>query len=269
MDQYDDWALNAPKKWPEIFALAGRLLDEAKVLAGSGELRGNDHPGVVRALLFGRVLSGTRGLVLLAKNGLLVEADSQFRSNMEALFRLSALVEDASLLPRYLGEDFARRRRAMQDVRNLLSGSSSITAKDIDDTLAAIDREESSFRKQHGLDVLREIKIWEWVQAGGQTDFFWGKYVLHSGVTHHSARDLERRLRLSDDGKEIEAILFHPDTESPEEIIADGLLLLVRAMILYAKGAGVELPSKTNGIKQELDQLFEKRVAGKLDEQFP
>lgn len=237
------------------------------MLAGAGELRGNDHPGVVRALLFGRVLSGTRGLILLAKNGLLVEADSQFRSNMEALFRLSALVEDASLLPRYLGEDFARRRRAMQDVRNLLSCSSSITAKDVDETLAAIDREENAFRKQHGLDVLREIKIWEWVQAGGQSDFFWGKYVRHSGVTHHSARDLERRLRLSNDGKEIEAILFHPDTESPVDIITDGLLLLIRAMILYAKGAGVELSAEIEVIKRELDQLFEE-LAGKLDERL-
>ena len=267
MDQYDEWALKSPEQWPEVFALAGDFLLQAKVLAGTGELRGNDHLGVIRALLFGRVLSGTRALVLLAKTGLLIEADSQFRSNMEALFRLAALAEDGSMLPRYLGEDFARRRRAMNDVRNLLQTSSEITEKDVEETLAMIDREENVFREQHGLDVLKEIKIWEWVRVGRQTDLFWGKYVSHSNVTHHSARDLERRLRLTADRKQIEAILFHPDTLSPEDIVVDGLWLLLRAMDVYSKAAGVDLPAEVAGLRVVIYQLFD-RLSMRLDEKL-
>lgn len=257
MGQYEDWAEESSRRWPKIFSLAGRFLDEAKKLAGAGELRQDDHPGIVRALLFGRVLSGTKGLLLLAGHGLLVEADSQFRSNMEALFRLAALVENELIFPEYLGEDFQRRRQAMQDVRNLIRGvpqSEGVpTEEEIDATLREIDREATEFRRVSGLERLREIKVWEWAEKGQQLDFFYGKYLLHSGVTHHAARDLERRLLLSDDGDEIKAIVFCPDTDSPEELIIDGLYLLARAMDVYARSIGIEISPQAWALKHELE----------------
>jgi hypothetical protein len=257
MGQYEDWAMESTRRWPKIFALAEAFLDEAKKLANAGELRQGDHLGIIRALLFGRVLSGTKGLVLLASHGLLVEADSQFRSNMEALFRLAALIENELLLPEYLGEDFQRRRRAMEDVRNLIRGAAPAaglpTEGEIDEALREIDREANEFLRVSGLNRFREIKVWEWARVGQQSDFFYGKYLLHSGVTHHAARDLERRLRFSDDGEEIKAIVFCPDTESPEGVIVDGLYLLARAMDAYARSNGVEITANAWTLKHQLE----------------
>ena len=248
MDQYDRWAEQSTEKCPELYQLAGAMLDEGMHVVGQVETRNGDHLNTIRILLFGRVMSGTRALVLLCRYGFLTEADILLRSNIEALFRLTALIEKPEMLSQYLAEDYPRRRKAMSDVRELLKDvpDSNPSSEDIDAALRKIDREETDFLKSSGLAKSREIKVWEWALAGKQADVFHAKYLKHSNVAHHAARDLERRMTLTDDGQSIRAISFCPETNSPDELLRDALVIFGIALVAYGKCAGV-------GQRQELD----------------
>ncbi|MEP7043995.1 MAG: DUF5677 domain-containing protein [Dokdonella sp.] len=261
MNQYENWAVRSVQQWGDTYGLAERFMAEARSLINSGEIRQHEMLKIIRILLFGRILSGTHGIVMLSKAGLSTEADVLFRANMEALFRLAALVEDETMLDAYLGEDYPRRRKAMGDISKLLSTCNprpdgSVTDADLDAALRKIDQEETAFLKSSKQKRLREISTWEWVKAGNQTDFFYGKYLLHSNTAHHGARDLERHLVKSADGQEVDSILLHPDTTSPVELLVDTLLLLSRAIDLYAKSIQVEIPTALWALRSELDVLF-------------
>lgn len=165
------WARNAQQEWPWLFELAEKFTSEAYQLLAGTEIAQKDGRAAMRALLFGRVVSGTEALVALARSGFLTESDVIFRSNLEALFRLAALVEDPGMFVAYLGEDYPRRRKAMEDVRQLLASlnprpADAVTDAQIEEAIRKIDRETQDFRDRHGIERLREVKTWDWVAAG-------------------------------------------------------------------------------------------------------
>lgn len=219
----------------------------------------------MRALLFGRVISGTEALVALARSGFLTEADVIFRSNLEALFRLAALSEDEATFLMYLGEDYPRRRRAMDDIRQLLAGMDprppeAISEEDLDAAIRKIDQETQEFRARHGLEQLREVRTWDWVVAGKQYDFFHGKYLMHSNAAHHAARDLERRIVPRADGNGIETISLGIDDGNPVPIVLDSLLLLVRGIAIFCQSFGMEVPEALLRARVELDERYESEM---------
>lgn len=261
----DEWTEHAIGQWPWLFNLADRFTAEAYQLLTSTEIGQQDARGAMRALLFGRVVSGTEALVALARSGFLTEADVIFRSNLEALFRLAALFEDEAMFLVYLGEDYPRRRRAMHDIRQLLAGMDprppgGISEEDLDAAVRKIDQETQEFRARHGLDRLREVSTWDWVVAGKQYDFFYGKYLMHSNAAHHAARDLERRIVPRGDGNGVETISLGIDDGTPVPIVLDSLLLLVRGIAVFCQSFGMEVPEALLNARAELDQRYESEM---------
>lgn len=262
----EEWTRCTERKWPWLFDLATKFTSEAYQFLTDEEISQQDGRSAIRALLFGRVISGTEALVSLVRPGFLTEADIIFRSNLEALFRLAALVEDARMFLVYLGEEYPRRRKAMDDIRQLLATvdprpPEAITDADLDEAIRKIDREAQEFRDQHGIEKLREVKTWDWVVAGKQFDFFHGKYLMHSSAAHHAARDLERRIRPRADGKGVETISLGIDDGSPVEIVLDALLLLTRAIAVFSKAIDKKIPNPLIDARAELDKRFESEVA--------
>jgi hypothetical protein len=262
----EEWICHAAKQWDWLFELAGRFTTEAYKLLTETEIGQRDYRTAMRALLFVRVISGTEALVALARSGFLTEADVIFRSNLEALFRLAAQVEDEGMFIAYLGEDYPKRRKAMGDIRQLLAGSEpkppgAVTEAELDETIRKIDRETQEFLARHGVDRLREVSTWDWVVAGKQFDFFYGKYLMHSNVAHHTARDLERRIVPRDDGEGIKAISLGIDDGSPVPIVLDALLLLARGIASFAKAVDRQIPQALIDARCELDRRFESEVA--------
>ena len=256
------WTYQTREKWPWLFELARTFLHEAYALSARVTLDQRDAERSICVLLFGRAVSGTEALVTLAASGFLIEADIVFRSNLEALFRLAALVEEPKLLSRYLGEDYPRRRRAMGDLRELLSGidprpPGAPSDCDIDNAIREIEQEAKEFQDTHDVAKLREVKTWDWVVAGGQFDFFFGKYLMHSNVVHHAARDLERRIDVREDGQGLKAIYMGIEQESPVEIVLDGLLLLARCIDKFAKAVDEEVSDALREARAELDKRFD------------
>ncbi len=257
----DEWTRHAVEQWPWLFDLAGRFTAEAYQLLTGTEIGQRDATGAMRALLFGRIISGTDALVALARSGFLTEADVIFRSNLEALFRLAALFEDEAMFLAYLGEDYPRRRKAMHDIRQLLAGMDprppgAISEADLDAAIREIDQQTQEFRARHGLERLREVSTWDWVVAGKQHDFFHGKYLMHSNAAHHAARDLERRIVPRADGNGIETISLGIDDGPPVPIVLDSLLLLVRGIAVFCQSFGVDVPEALLNARVELDERY-------------
>lgn len=255
------WELHAKEQWPWLFELADTFTREAYGLLAGTEIAQRDGRASMRALLFGRVVSGTEALVALARSGFLTESDVIFRSNLEALFRLAALVEDPAMFLVYLGEDYPRRRKAMDDIRQLLASvdprpPEAVSDDQIEKAIRKIDQETREFRERHGIDKLREVKTWDWVVAGKQFDFFHGKYLMHSNAAHHAARDLERRIIPRADGLGVETISLGIDDGSPVEIVLDALLLLARGIAVFAKSFDMEIPDALQRARAELDERF-------------
>src|SRR3569623_1542549 len=151
---------HAPHEWPWLFELADKFTTEAYQLLTQTEIGQKDGGRAIQALLFGRVISGAEALVELSRLGFLTESDVIFRSNLEALYRLAALVEDTQMRVVYLGEDYPRRRKAMEDVRQLLAcvdprPPGAVTEAQIDEAISRIDREAQEFRNRNGVDRLR------------------------------------------------------------------------------------------------------------------
>jgi len=216
---------------------------------------------MTRALLFGRIISGTEALVTLARSGFLTESDVVFRSNLEALFRIAALVEDEGKFLEYLGEDYPKRRRAMNDIRQLLAAidprpPGAVSEEELDAAIRKIDQETQEFRAKHGLERLREISTWDWVVAGKQFDFFHSKYLMHSNAAHHSARDLERRIVPRADGHGVEAISFGIEDESPVPVVLDALLLLARGIHFFCQSFEFAIPEALVNARAELDERY-------------
>jgi hypothetical protein len=258
----EDWARYSTSKWPWLFDLGERFVRHANQLLTETEIGQKDGRFAMLALLFGRVISGTEALIFLSRFGFLTEADVIFRSNLEALFRLAALVEDDAMFVVYLGEDYPRRRRAMDDVRQLLASvdlrpANTVSEAELDEAIRKIDQETHSFRERHGIAKLREVKIWDWVVAGKQFDFFHGKYLMHSNAAHHAARDLERRIVPRADGEGIETINLGIDDGAPVEIVLDALLLLVRGIAEFAKAAGKDISQELLDVRAELDSRLD------------
>lgn len=257
----NQWERHAQKQWPWLFALADTFTSEAYELLSGAEIAQRDGRAAMRALLFGRVVSGSEALVALARSGFLTESDVIFRSNLEALFRLAALVEVPEMFLVYLGEDYPRRRKAMDDIRQLLAHvdprpPGAVSDDQIEDAVRKIDRETKEFRDRHGIEKIREVKTWDWVVAGKQFDFFHGKYLMHSNAAHHAARDLERRIIPRADGQGVETISLGIDDGSPVEIVLDALLLLARGIAVFAKAFEKEIPEPLLKARAELDERF-------------
>lgn len=257
----EEWAAHAEQKWPWLFELAKRFTTEAYQLLIRTEMGQKDGRSAIIVLLFGRVVSGTEALVVLARTGFLTESDVIFRSNLEALFRLAALVEDPGMFLAYLGEDYPRRRRAMNDVRQLLASldprpPGAVTEAELDEAIRKVDQESQAFRVRHGTARLQEVKTWDWVAAGQQFDFFHAKYLMHSNAAHHAARDLERRITPRADGEGVESISSGIEDGSPVGVILDALLLIARGIAVFAKAFEKEIPEVLLKARSELDERF-------------
>lgn len=257
----EEWAQQSATRWPWLYELAKRFIEGANELLQDAEIQAKDSLLVMRALLFGRVITGTEALVALAKAGFSTEADVLFRSNLEALFRLAALVEKPSLLVPYMGEDFPRRRQAMNDIRKLLAPlnprpNNVVSEEELDTAIEKIDQETTKFRLRHGVERVREMKIWEWVVAGKQFDFFYGKYLMHSNAAHHAARDLERRIARREDGQGVDSISIGIEDKPPIGIVLDALLLLARGIDAYARSVNREISQSLLAAGTELDQRY-------------
>jgi hypothetical protein len=95
----DEWTKHAVEQWPWLFGLAGRFTAEAYQLLAGTEIGQRDARGAMRALLFGRIISGTEALVVLARSGFLTEADVIFSLEPRGAIPACSIVRRRSNLP--------------------------------------------------------------------------------------------------------------------------------------------------------------------------
>ena len=260
MGQREDWAKESERRWPELYELVELFVAQAIQLIVQAKIHPGDFLNVIRVLLLARVVSCTEAIALLAKHGLLLEAETLTRSSLEGMIKLSALAKDGSMLVAYLGEEFPIRRRAMSDIRNMLRDveDPTPTIEQIEQALTSIDAQEARFKQENGIDKCREIKVWDWAVAGEQTDIFWALYLRMSSAVHHSSRSLERRMVVSDSKDRIESIVLHPDTGSPEELLRDSLTILAKALAAFAGAFSLEITHEMQESWGRVDAMFDK-----------
>jgi hypothetical protein len=241
---YDRHAARIAVDESGVLAMADGLLYHARQLL-NGEIQAGNVHAVVLSILFGRVLSGVHGAIVLRRTGLPVEANTVLRSAMEAGFRLGAIALRPELLEDYLGEGPGARERAISDLEALRDAGSplhpSITNEKMVKVRRDIDRERQECIRRSSKPKLRTRGVFDWAREANQIDLFHAKYLMLSQAAHHSVRDLERSMVIPSDGV-IKALRFAPVTIDLSLAIADAMVILARAVEAFATAMDRAVP---------------------------
>lgn len=168
------------------------------------------------SLFFVRALDHFQGAVLMAERGMAAQADTLCRGVLEALFTLSAIRSDGSVVTKLIRGDRRHQLRMLEKAREL--GKDPNTASDAAANLSLVEAEIDRLKRALKDDPGEPPSIKELATAGGLVPLYRSAYSILSLTVHSNLRDLERQLALDSDGN-ISGLFWGPDPRRIDEIL--------------------------------------------------
>jgi len=190
------------------------------------------------------------------------EARIQYRSMLEALFKLSALCLDADLLYPFLAQELIDARRVLDDFKKLrakagANENETPTESQILEYVTRIDSELSGLEIAAGRK-LGELTPWKWAKEGGLEEIFWAEYARISQAVHHSLADFGWRSTDVVDFKTGARTL--PGSLPPESVVLSATKALLLGIRTGCKAFSLDVPSELVTVDREVLSLYAKAM---------
>lgn len=185
------------------------LAEEINQFAQEQMLKLDIHNGNYQELLvataFLRALSMFQGVILMSERGMIFEAGTLLRSQIEAMFVIGAAAKDRAFAHRYILSERAGKLRLM---KNLLKSNGEV--KEIVDTSISWG-EADGLRDSLKTDGISDIQIKDVAVAADCSNWYTAVYTyLSQMVAHPTPLSLDNYLFASD-GEDMQEFLWGPD----------------------------------------------------------
>lgn len=233
------------------------------------EISADDPHQLIPTCLLIRQVSGLRALILLAVNGFYTEALGHQRSLMEALARLSALIARPEWLQDYLIQDVLNRKKMLGDILSFRQDwPAEIIREPSDEVLqqqiAEVMQRLTDFKAEQGR-AARDIKTFDWAQAGGVDHLLYGRFVMASEALHFSPKSLEGLLIT--DGDVLESIRIGPEDTDLDHLLMTSCRYVFVGLQQLANHLGVGLPDEVEQLYLRFNALGERMADEALREE--
>ena len=237
---------------PLCFALVDDIANYAGNLVCHLNVPRGEIGHLLAALLCGRVFSAFEAVIALAERGMYTEGHLVRRSQLEALFVLSAIRQQPALAQTYLENDKHRRRDVYKKIKKLSpklrSNLEPEFAPDVVDSQVA--------ELESAAKGIPYMGVEGWAQAARLHDLYLTDYTFSSEAAHHVAKDLERHVVLDADG-DIEALHWGPEQALPSKLLLRSMDYMLMAAdsvrAVFSLGGDVEGPV----LRARIDHLYQ------------
>ncbi len=261
----DKWAAGHHEHFAATYALAMEALIRSQDFLTSTPFD-QSRPAVALALFYRRALTNFEAMTVLLTHGFASEARAMHRSMIEAVIRLSALVEDPTCYNELLDQRYLEHRDRGRDL--LSARKISELADDQEPTEQQLNEfiEKANMRLEQRAKELgrnpKSINSFEWSKKGKILPLFWGRYADLSTSVHHSLDDLSRHVKRKSGTDEVEGIDIGPENIDPSSIILDGIQCLAIVVAKFAKARDRVVPAALNKTFRSALQRLENEYGG-------
>jgi len=169
------------------------------------DMHSKDYQELLVAGGFVRALSSFQGVILMLERGMIFEAGTLFRAQIEAMLVVAAAAKERKFAHRYILSDGVDRLHLM---KNLLNSSGEIT-EIVKESFSWEDVE--SFKKQLKTDNINNILIKEIAQVAGYPNWYNAVYAYFSQIAAHPTPSSLGIYFYAPDGENIKEFCWGPD----------------------------------------------------------
>lgn len=246
----------------ETLDIARTLSTMGERFIGKLEIDTNDLLQMLPTCLLIRQISGLRSLSLLAVNGFYTEALGHQRSLMEAVARITALIENHDLIHDYLAQDVLNTNKLIADILNFRSDwgpdmPREPSDNDLRERLTTGQSWLEGFQRDHGRKA-REVKTFDWAQTGGVARLLFGRFVIASEALHYSPKSLDHLIVT--DGGRIKAIRIGPEDKDIDHLILSSCRYVFVGIQSLANSLSLSVPDEIDALYQRFNALYERKA---------
>jgi hypothetical protein len=228
--QIQEWITQYRQEYAKWFTLAEDLNRFAHRQMLALEVNSGDISAILIAAAFLRSLSAFQGVIILVERGMVYEAATLARSQIESMFVLCASVDDPEFAKQYIMSHEANKLDAMKkllqssdNIRQVISNS--ITWDDVEKLKAKLKSEGVSDLKI--ADVAKKTKLYDWYTVN---------YAFISMyATHPTAASLDQYCEPDSEGK-VGCFVWGPKARGIDRILSiaiEALIVILKHLSLH------------------------------------
>lgn len=203
---------------------------------------------VISASLFIKILNGFQAIYILAKFGLLIEAEILLRSILEALFLLKITCEDSNFIPEYVKTDDAQRLKFMTIAKN--------NPDPVLDSLRdyATKEKMEELKNKITQENIKELQIKELAKRANMCKQYETTWRLLCSPVHSSPRSLQKYVTVDNKG-DINSFLWGPITDDIDSVLLTSAEILFGATDLMVKLCKIDKQQEMNNFWSRMREL--------------
>lgn len=230
------------------FSLAEEINQFAQERMLKLDIHSRDYQGLLVGTAFLRAVGLFQGVVLMSERGMIFEAGTLLRSQIEAMFVIGAAAKDRAFAHRYILSERAGKLRLM---KNLLKSNGEV--KEIVDTSISWGKADS-LRASLKADRINDIQIKDIAVAADRLNWYAAVYTyLSQMVAHPTPLSLDNYL-FAPNGEDVQEFLWGPDVFGIDYILSAA----VESLIVVLEGVSNMFEKKWSSV---LDSLHSRLTA--------
>ena len=204
--EIDEWVRKHKSENSESFGLAEDVNSFAQEQMFLLDVDNRDYQAILAATAFVRSHSLFQGAIIMLQRGMVYEAATLVRSQVEAMFVLTAAVKERKFAKAYILSGETEKLRLMKKVLR--------SSSELQETIAgdATWDKVNQLKERIKADGIKDIHVNDIASISDHYDWYTVVYtVLSQLAAHPSPRSLDQHLHVDDRG-DIQSLLWGPDT---------------------------------------------------------
>jgi len=227
-----EFSASVEKKYEWFFAGCHRINEVAQAIKFEIEVHNDSGQEVLAAATFLRILHGFQAAVILAKLGLVLDAQVVLRGVLESLFILKLICDKSSFDSEYVGSDSVQRLKWM----NIAHHSKNTNLQSLRNYATSEVRE--NLRQEIAKHDWKELKIEEIARRAELSHVYDTDYRILSAAVHTLPRIIESMISIDNTGG-VGGFNSGPSDEGLGYILFTAQRTLFAAMVAIAKLFGL------------------------------
>jgi hypothetical protein len=204
------------------------------------------------AALMPRIVETYQGVIIMLEKGMTSQAKMLVRSQLEALFRMAALVKNQNLYASYAAEHFISTIKALKAARRWKQKSLNgrLAKEKIDELISENEKKLKEVKAN-------PLKIYEWANEAELSDFYNVFYVENSSAIHSDMSALDDHL--SRDSRHGLQVSFGPNDIDLYHILRTSISVMLSAMESFSVAQEIEIAESIKKLGEraaELDKTY-------------
>jgi len=211
------------RRWGRLLNLAKQANRLAHRVHNTVHISGEDVRQLTGVCLLIRLIDDYQSVVILCRQGLVVQAGTLLRTILESTVLLRNIQQDETFLQQYVGNDLLDRlklaRLALNDRTGSFDNIKTDGLADLIDSLESVIEEAG----------IKRFSVEKLAKQTGLETIYQTTYRLLSRDVHVLVRSLERYLHTDAEGQ-VTAIDYTPKTDDLEAVLVLGIMILMIAL---------------------------------------